>query len=221
MADKWFSITGALQRNEETGSYRLVFGDTEIFEFSSNGISPTYGTILSGAGPLEINWAALISDTPGVVMQPDDAGKTWLQKHGEFLKGVKPLIMLPAPELAGSVKSFDENWFWDESTKTLILDNQIQDANWSIGNGIGGNSPNGNGNLGPSVFNEIPSGLINGTNTNFNAAFNFIPESVVVIVNGLTMRPVIDFITIGLSQIHLNFSPESGENILINYIKSE
>lgn len=69
------------------------------------------------------------------------------------------------------------------------------------------------------VTGEIPSGLINGINTTFNSAFNFKPESVEVFINGLKQKIIDDYNTSGTSVITLNFSPDVGEKITINYIK--
>jgi len=69
------------------------------------------------------------------------------------------------------------------------------------------------------VFNEIPSGLINATNTEYTTASSFIPESVVVKSNGMTLKPIDEYVTIGDNKIQLTFSPQIGELILVDYIK--
>lgn len=69
------------------------------------------------------------------------------------------------------------------------------------------------------VMGEIPTGLINGSNATFTSQFPFIPEKLIVERNGVTQRKTIDYSTTGNSAIVLTFSPESGESILINYIK--
>jgi len=70
------------------------------------------------------------------------------------------------------------------------------------------------------IKNEIPQGLVNGSNALYTSAFNFVPESVEVILNGLNQQPIVEFTTIGTNQIQLNFSPLTGELILINYLKA-
>lgn len=71
----------------------------------------------------------------------------------------------------------------------------------------------------PSVItNESPTGVINGVNVTFISSQNFIPESVQVLVNGLSQQPVVDFTTSGNNQINLLVAPEPGESVLINYL---
>jgi hypothetical protein len=69
------------------------------------------------------------------------------------------------------------------------------------------------------VFGEIPSGLINGSNATFTAANQFVPESLVVKVNGITQKLVDDYTVSGGLTISLLVSPVVGDKILINYIK--
>lgn len=66
---------------------------------------------------------------------------------------------------------------------------------------------------------EIPVGLINGINATFTSAFSFIPESVVLYLNGLRIKIVDEYNTIGNNKIILSVSPGNNENILINYLK--
>lgn len=69
------------------------------------------------------------------------------------------------------------------------------------------------------IFNEIPAGLINGSNAIFISANPFKPESVVVKSNGLTLKPVDEYSLSNNNRIQLTFSPLVGELILIDYIK--
>lgn len=68
------------------------------------------------------------------------------------------------------------------------------------------------------IFNETPAGLINGSNATFTSQSNFVPESVVVMVNGINQRRVTDFNTSGNNSIILADSPGVGESVRINYI---
>jgi hypothetical protein len=70
------------------------------------------------------------------------------------------------------------------------------------------------------VLGEVPSGEINGTNADFMSAFNFVPESVEVIVNGLVQSRIDEFTTSGMRNIHLAFSPKVGERILLSYLRT-
>ncbi len=76
----------------------------------------------------------------------------------------------------------------------------------------------GGGSTSDFVFNETPSGLVNGSNATFMSAFDFIPETVEVFI-GIKLKKPDDFNTSGNRTITLYQSPLSGENILINYIK--
>jgi hypothetical protein len=72
------------------------------------------------------------------------------------------------------------------------------------------------------IYNEIPSGPINGSNATFTTAFDFEPETVVVIVNGVEQKPglLYDYVTVGTKTIILNFSPNTGESVTVNYTKT-
>lgn len=69
------------------------------------------------------------------------------------------------------------------------------------------------------VFNEVPQGGVNGSNAVFMSAYDFVPESVEVFINGLLQKPIIHFNTSGNQTILFTESPNSGDQILINYIK--
>jgi hypothetical protein len=70
------------------------------------------------------------------------------------------------------------------------------------------------------VLGEVPSGAIDGVNADFISAFDFVPESVEVIANGLLQSRIDEFNTSGTRNIHLNFSPQIGERILISYLRT-
>lgn len=70
------------------------------------------------------------------------------------------------------------------------------------------------------ILNEIPSGAINGMNATFTTQHDFVPGSVEVYMNGLKQKLIDDFNTTGVRTILLAQSPNSNENILVNYIKA-
>ncbi len=72
---------------------------------------------------------------------------------------------------------------------------------------------------GVRVFGEVPSGVMNGSNATFVTAYNFVPESVQVFLNGLLQKIVSDYSTSGSTVIMLVSAPQAGENILVNYLK--
>ena len=69
------------------------------------------------------------------------------------------------------------------------------------------------------IYNEVPIGLINGVNSIFTSVNNFIPEKIEIYLNGFLQKIINDYQTIGTNTIQLNFSPNVGETLLINYIK--
>lgn len=69
------------------------------------------------------------------------------------------------------------------------------------------------------VVGEIPQGAINGANATFQALHDFVPESVTPYLGGVRLRLLDDFVTQGFRTIQLNFSPEAGENFVIDYQK--
>lgn len=72
------------------------------------------------------------------------------------------------------------------------------------------------------VENEIPTGNIDGINTIYNTLSNFITSSLKVYHNGLRMIPGAsnDFTVTGNNQFTFNFTPQSGDTLLVDYRKS-
>lgn len=66
---------------------------------------------------------------------------------------------------------------------------------------------------------ESPIGVLNGINPAFTSLFPFIPETLKVYLNGLRLKIIDEYNTIGNSEITLTVSPGNSETILINYIK--
>ena len=67
------------------------------------------------------------------------------------------------------------------------------------------------------IIGEEPLGSINGMNNIYTTANNFIPNSLEVFVNGLKQKLVDDYNISGTTTIILTFSPNIGEEILVNY----
>ncbi len=98
---------------------------------------------------------------------------------------------------------------------------QIQERIEIVTEGIQGpQGPPGVPGNGVQVVSEIPSGSINGSNATFTTAFAFVPESVVVFVNGLRQKKPDDFNTSGSQTIVFSVSPETGTNLLVDYMRS-
>lgn len=69
-----------------------------------------------------------------------------------------------------------------------------------------------------SIYNEQPSGLINGSNNVFTTSSSFQPGKISVFINGLLQKIVTHYQTIGNNTILLNDSLTVGDQIQINYI---
>jgi hypothetical protein len=74
-------------------------------------------------------------------------------------------------------------------------------------------------NSGAAVFiwNETPTGNINGSNATFTSLQNFVPNSLQVFINGVLQVNIEDFTTSGSTAITLNVSPVVGDVIRIHY----
>ena len=69
------------------------------------------------------------------------------------------------------------------------------------------------------VLGEELTGVINNSNSTFNTAFNFVPGTVVVRVNGLSQRMVTDYNTSGTTTIIFSSSPQVGDYVAADYRK--
>jgi hypothetical protein len=70
------------------------------------------------------------------------------------------------------------------------------------------------------VENETPSGTLDGSNATFTTEFNFVPASVEAFINGLKQKPIVHYITMGTQTIIFTDSPQTVDQILINYQKA-
>ena len=68
------------------------------------------------------------------------------------------------------------------------------------------------------IFNEIPSGIIDGINSIFNTNFLLVHDTEVVFINGQKQKKPDDY-NISGQTITFTFSPGVSESIVINYIK--
>lgn len=85
---------------------------------------------------------------------------------------------------------------------------------------VGAQGPAGvSGIISEFVAGETPSGAVNGINATFQTAFDFIPESVSVMVNGLVQRLILDFNTSGVNTLIFSESPGSGDSVRVSYLK--
>jgi hypothetical protein len=69
------------------------------------------------------------------------------------------------------------------------------------------------------IFNEVPTGTMNGINRTFNSAFNFASATLSVHLNGLRQKIGSDYQIINSNTIMLTVAPSSTENLSIDYQK--
>lgn len=68
------------------------------------------------------------------------------------------------------------------------------------------------------VFNEVPTGSINGVNTGFTTANTPTAGTVQVFLNGLLQRPTTDYSVSGAT-ITMTSAPETGDALYVHYLK--
>lgn len=70
------------------------------------------------------------------------------------------------------------------------------------------------------VYNQKPLGAIDGMNAIYTALSPFQPDTLVVIIDGLSMEPIEDYIILNNTTIQLTMSLTLGEKILFHYTKA-
>ena len=75
---------------------------------------------------------------------------------------------------------------------------------------------------GQQVNNEILSSQINGITDSFTTSFNYVSGTLKVYINGLRQSPGIslDYTETGVNSFQLNYTPVSGEKMIVDYTKS-
>lgn len=71
------------------------------------------------------------------------------------------------------------------------------------------------------IFGEVPSETIDGVNVNFTTSVDYVSGSLRVYQNGLRLKEGAsnDYITTGTNGIQFNDAPETGDILIIDYIK--
>jgi len=69
------------------------------------------------------------------------------------------------------------------------------------------------------IFNETPSGDIDGTNVEYTTEFPFREETLVVFLNGLKLLPGAgnDYNIVNSQTIELEYAPLSGDILVVEY----
>lgn len=132
-----------------------------------------------------------------------------LLKVGEIRNGrIHNISSLERTTLGASLSS--------ENKGLLVFDTDLNQLFYWTGSlwnaSVGGSSVN-------FVFNEVPNGLLDGINNIFTSLQNFEPGSVNVYLNGLKIKIVDEFNTVGNNTIILTVSPAATEIITIDYKK--
>ena len=81
------------------------------------------------------------------------------------------------------------------------------------------NDSGGGGTSGEWSINEVPSGIINGSNTIFTTAHNFVSGTTQIYWNGLRQIITYSYSETGANQITFTDAPRSGTILMIDYIK--
>lgn len=79
----------------------------------------------------------------------------------------------------------------------------------------GGGTPSS----GVSIYGEIPTGAINGTNKNFTTAFSYATNQLAVYVNGVRQRRANDYSETSATAFQLIVAPLTGDILSVDYIK--
>jgi hypothetical protein len=76
--------------------------------------------------------------------------------------------------------------------------------------------------IGDNIFNEVPAGLVNSANAVFTTSNDYIANSARVYLNGIRQRPggSFDFTETGANTITFNAAPQTGDTIIVDYIKA-
>ena len=67
------------------------------------------------------------------------------------------------------------------------------------------------------IVGEKPNGVINNSNSTFTTDLPFDPNTIEVMVNGITLCKGDEYYTVGNYTIYLSVSPIVGDIILVNY----
>lgn len=70
------------------------------------------------------------------------------------------------------------------------------------------------------VFGETPAGVVDGQNATFTTEFDFVPESVMVWLNGMLQQRPGDLNTSGARTILFSVSPHADDQIVTSYLRS-
>lgn len=77
----------------------------------------------------------------------------------------------------------------------------------------------GGGGGDSTVYNEIPTGAVDGVNDTFTTFYDYKPVSLRVYVNGLRQLESSDYIETGNNSLEFIATPQNGDSVIIDYIR--
>jgi hypothetical protein len=72
----------------------------------------------------------------------------------------------------------------------------------------------------PWVIGETPTGAIDGTNTTYHTANNYMNGFLGVYLNGLRLKNAYDFTETGVNVFVMSYAPSVGDLLTVDYIKA-
>jgi hypothetical protein len=111
-----------------------------------------------------------------------------------------------------------ENCGVTELVETLGVFEVIEAGIQGVPGPAGPQGPAGpSGSVSSIVVDQVPTGLINGSNATFTTPTPFVPETVDPFLNGVRQHRPDDYNTSGNNTIQLTQSPGVGERLTVNY----
>lgn len=169
-------------------------------------------------------WHLIKSQFPGLSFEKDTAGKIILRQNDGTLLPLENLPAILYGKNAEIIVKEDGVYVGQKRILNFIagsgIDLEIQQGSEpdtidivisTTGAGIGDN-----------VYNEVPVGEINGSNTVFYTLYQFIDSSMRVYLNGLRLRQgsSYDYTTSGYDKrIVMNYAPLTGDSLVVDYVK--
>lgn len=104
-------------------------------------------------------------------------------------------------------------------TQLPVVTNFIIAEMGGIKGDTGDTGPEGPAGIDQMIYNEVPSGTVNGVNQVFNTLFSYVSGTTRLYINGLRQKVAVSYNESGSSQITLSEAPLSGDILIIDYIK--
>ena len=69
------------------------------------------------------------------------------------------------------------------------------------------------------VYNEVPAGAIDGVNTNYTSAFDYIANKIEIYLDGMRMQRGVDWVETGADTFQFTTPPAIGQILVMDYLK--